>query len=408
MRQRWRTLVGLAVIFAPQAAVSQPFVTPLGGIPYQDWTIVNYVDLAAGGIRDYRGGEYTYDGHNAIDFTLPHFAAMDAGITVNAAAAGTVIAAHDDEFDRCSRVNPCGNQPNYILIDHGNGIATEYLHLKKDSIQVNIGQTVTAGQTIAEVGSSGLSSDAHLHFAVYENGQAIETYLDPQRWWIDPVPYAGDVSGSLDHGVVQRFPTTEELVERPVDANLFQQSLGSGQSAVVWAHLHGIDAGDDLDYHFYQPDGLETAHLHWDLPSFSYGWWYAAINLPAVPELGIWSVDVRLNGTTLFSESFEVVDTDLNGDGSVDAADAGVMFGNWGAAGAGDANRDGIVDAADAGILFSTWTGDARPIGVPEPASCAFASAIGLVLFGRLVARRSFTVVEVNRSVAKNGDPSHH
>lgn len=47
---------------------------------------------------------------------------------------------------------------------------------------------------------------------------------------------------------------------------------------------------------------------------------------------------------------------DLNGDGWVDAADAGLMFSEWGRAGKADLNGDGIVDAADAGILFSEWS----------------------------------------------------
>lgn len=65
---------------------------------------------------------------------------------------------------------------------------------------------------------------------------------------------------------------------------------------------------------------------------------------------------------------------DLNGDGSVDAADAGVMFGNWGNAGIGDINRDGIVDAADAGRMFACWTGDPLPglaAAPTEPAAAA-------------------------------------
>lgn len=48
---------------------------------------------------------------------------------------------------------------------------------------------------------------------------------------------------------------------------------------------------------------------------------------------------------------------DLNGDGLIDAADAGIMFSNFGRSGAGDINGDGIVDAADAGQMYGRWTG---------------------------------------------------
>ena len=72
------------------------FVTPIAGTAYVDWNIVNYVDLdPTAGFQDYRGGPFVYDGHDAIDYTLPNFAAMDAGVAVYAAAAGTVTFTHE-------------------------------------------------------------------------------------------------------------------------------------------------------------------------------------------------------------------------------------------------------------------------------------------------------------------------
>lgn len=81
------------------------------------------------------------------------------------------------------------------------------------------------------------------------------------------------------------------------------------------------------------------------------------------------STDVFVNGTvritivgivptsfTLGTDIFTFQIADLNFDGVVDAADAGIMFGNWGGCGKSDLNGDGIVDAADAGILYGQWT----------------------------------------------------
>lgn len=70
--------------------------------------------------------------------------------------------------------------------------------------------------------------------------------------------------------------------------------------------------------------------------------------------------------------------SDLNGDGSRDGADAGMMFANWGGKGLGDVHGDGIVDGADAGTLFAEWSGDPHPstvASVPEPA-CPVALAL--------------------------------
>lgn len=62
-----------------------------------------------------------------------------------------------------------------IVLNHGQGITTEYLHLSK--IQVNVGQQVRKGEQIAEVGSTGHSTSPHLHYEVRLNGVPI----DPRR-----------------------------------------------------------------------------------------------------------------------------------------------------------------------------------------------------------------------------------
>ena len=80
-----------------------------------------------------------------------------------------------------------------------------------------------------------------------------------------------------------------------------------------------------------------------------------------VDNVDVFSMEWSAESTNVVGQyvySFVAVDGDLNLDQSVDAADAGLMFRDWGTAGAGDLNQDGIVDAADAGIMFSNWTGD--------------------------------------------------
>ncbi|QEG33582.1 M23 family metallopeptidase [Bythopirellula goksoeyrii] len=381
MRCYLLTMFGF-VIPAISCVAAQDFVLPIGGTPYEDWTIVNYVDLdPSSDIEDWRGGGYTYNGHNAIDFTLPNFAAMDAGVDVYAARSGTVIHINDGEYDRWSRVNPNpGDLPNYVVIDHGGGIVTEYLHLKNSSIPVAVGQSVSAGQKIGEVGSSGYSSDAHLHFAVYDSGTVVETYLDPASWWESPLAYAGDVAGTLDFGIVDHIPTTAELVDRPIDHDVFYRSDGSGQVAYSWVNLFGFDPGDDLDYYFYRPDGSEQAHWHWTTGEIRYGWWYAGIGLPAVPALGEWTLTAQRNGTTLYSDSFWVHTSpgDFTGDGIVDGND----FLTW----QRDPNIGNLADwqanYGDGGMLTGT-------LAVPEPTTLAVV-CIALIFTGSLPVFRSY------------------
>ena len=57
---------------------------------------------------------------------------------------------------------------NYVLIRHANGEHSLYAHLHQGSVRVNVGDTVTAGAQIAEAGSSGNSTEPHLHFQLID------------------------------------------------------------------------------------------------------------------------------------------------------------------------------------------------------------------------------------------------
>ncbi len=94
--------------------------------------------------------------HKGVDLAAPY------GTPILASAAGVVTTSKYS--------NSAGN---YIVISHGNGVSTVYMHASR--LLVSVGETVTQGQKIAEVGSTGYSSGNHLHFGVIKNG----TYVDP-------------------------------------------------------------------------------------------------------------------------------------------------------------------------------------------------------------------------------------
>jgi murein DD-endopeptidase MepM/ murein hydrolase activator NlpD len=83
-----------------------------------------------------------------------------------AAASGTpILAAYDGDV---VAADYSGSMGNYIMIDHGSGLYTIYMHCS--ALYVSKGQTVSKGQNIAAVGSTGRSTGPHLHFSVRLNG----------------------------------------------------------------------------------------------------------------------------------------------------------------------------------------------------------------------------------------------
>lgn len=90
--------------------------------------------------------------HSGLDIAAPY------GTPIKAAASGTVTFSGNagDGFG------------NYVIVSHGNGVTTVYAHCS--SLLVSSGQTVSQGQVIARVGSTGNSTGNHLHLEVRKNG----------------------------------------------------------------------------------------------------------------------------------------------------------------------------------------------------------------------------------------------
>lgn len=114
--------------------------------PCPDFT---YQSSYFGEIREFESG-----GHKGNDYAAP------MGTPTYAAAEGTVVIAGWSD-----------SAGNWIVIDHGEGLVTKYMHHSR--LLVSEGQSVRKGQKIGEVGSTGQSTGAHLHFQVERNGTAV-------------------------------------------------------------------------------------------------------------------------------------------------------------------------------------------------------------------------------------------
>jgi murein DD-endopeptidase MepM/ murein hydrolase activator NlpD len=109
--------------------------------------------------------------HPSLDRPRPH-----TGIDIVARMGTPVVASGT------GRVSSVGYQGEYGLlveVDHGYGIMTRYAHLSK--ARVRVGQTVQRGDTVGNVGQSGLATGPHLHYEVLVNGQP----ANPRRYILD-------------------------------------------------------------------------------------------------------------------------------------------------------------------------------------------------------------------------------
>lgn len=119
------------------------------------WPLKGYSTISSNyGWRTLRGKRNL---HTGIDIPAPK---------------GTTIYAIDDGKVILSR--KYGSYGECVIIDHGNGISSLYAH--QSSRSVSVGATVTKGQAIGKVGSTGNSTGNHLHLEIRKNGSHVSPW----------------------------------------------------------------------------------------------------------------------------------------------------------------------------------------------------------------------------------------
>ncbi len=133
----------------PQQLWTDPFMMPLAG----------KVISAYGTLNVYHGQARGF--HGGVDILAPE---------------GTPVRTAGDGIVRLAGPLPLSGQA--VLVDHGLGVVTSYLHLSE--VGVRAGERIRRGQVLGRVGSTGLSTGPHLHWGVRVNGVRV-----------DPIPWLG-------------------------------------------------------------------------------------------------------------------------------------------------------------------------------------------------------------------------
>ncbi|MEW5717736.1 MAG: LysM peptidoglycan-binding domain-containing M23 family metallopeptidase [Chloroflexota bacterium] len=127
--------------------------------------LVGPISSGFGVRRSYNGGPVGACGHEGVDFDV------DAGAPIYAPARGKIV------FAGLTQI-----RGNMTVIDHGIGVFSAYYH--QAEIVAPAGQMVEPGTLIGKVGTTGLSTGAHLHWSVFVNGE----YVDPLEWTRRVIP----------------------------------------------------------------------------------------------------------------------------------------------------------------------------------------------------------------------------
>lgn len=290
-----------------KAPVMPQFIIPIEGTYLKDYFLLYYVDWGKEDIHDYKSGKKTYFGHQGTDFIIRNFAQMDAGVNVLAADDGVVTYVFDKAFDR-NKTADGGGLGNYITILHANKFYTHYGHLKKDSARVIPGEKITKGQVIAQVGSSGHSSDPHLHFEIWYNrvhnwDPFTASCGDLRNLWVDNLPYV-DHFGVIDHDFIGIVPSLNSLKERLPSQRSFYPN---DKHITFWMQGYGVSPGDESVLKWYDPNGklwfqFEYKHKKQKL----YYYWWTYIDMPPAEKAGTWMVRYFVNKKIKIEDTFTI------------------------------------------------------------------------------------------------------
>ena len=258
------------------------------------YDVNNFVDLQNGsGILDYNCGQRSYNGHNGIDYDLWPFwwTMMDADqVEVVAAADGIYLEKDDGNFDKnCD----CNGMWNAVYIQHADGSRAYYGHLKKNSLTTKpLGSSISKGEYLGLVGSSGCSSNPHLHFEIRDDNDVIEPYqgecneTTDQSWWLDQPSYREPgLNVLLTH---DDAPVIDGFCPEGEEPNL-QNSFSPGDILYTAAYYHDQMQNDATEYSIMDPSGSEVYTWSHSSPNtYTRSYWFWSFPIPDDALDGVW------------------------------------------------------------------------------------------------------------------------
>ena len=323
MRSRVAVIALPPLLFAlamPAAAANADLGLPIACEMGKSCFVQQFPDLAPGpDVADPWCGPASYDGHDGTDFRVRSMAEVAAGVPVIAAVDGVVAGLRDGVPDRLVRSDAdreavaqieCGNG---VLLDSGDGLETQYCHLRRGSVTVTEGQSVRRGDVLGMVGSSGLAQFPHVHLSVRQGGIDIDpssgrtltegcsTTEASRPMWDASVPdLVGEAGALIDIGFAGEPVEHASLALAPPPP----PTTGS-EAFVGWAWFINLRAGDVVTLRLVDAAGTVLAEntlapLDRDKADYS-----AFVGKRAQPPAGVYTIiaTVTRAGATIIDAS---------------------------------------------------------------------------------------------------------
>lgn len=154
-------------------------------------------------------GKATYQGHDGWDIRVRSLKDINRPTSVLSVADGIVARIRDGMPDRIyDRVQDhdlvdgkeCGNG---VVVEHADGLVSQYCHLKQGSVSVRPGTHIRKGETIGSIGASGLAEFPHLHLSIRRDGATVEPLTG--RVLRQAAEFCGNLTNSLFEPAVRQI-----------------------------------------------------------------------------------------------------------------------------------------------------------------------------------------------------------
>ena len=308
-------VLAMAMALAALACDSGPpdptlFRVPIEGMEGTDWyygPLPNHAS-AVGEAEDYQCGEKAVQFRRTTDFLIPSFRAMEAGVSVLAAAPGEVVEVVDEHPDR-NLAYELGRPGNLVRIRHPDGIHSVYRHLKLGSVTVEEGDRVRAGDVIAAAGSSGDSDWPRLGFEAQDgSGEPFDPWAGAcsgaVSLWASQPDYPDDFA-VVDGGTTDLRATLAMIAERPPDVTAFSR----GEELTFWVHTVNRPAGIMTLRLTAAGTTLESLAFDYAVPDPGNTVYGGQLQIQPDDPIGAWSVEYAMNGDVFAVLEFDVSDT---------------------------------------------------------------------------------------------------